>query len=67
MRNVRKAIKQYNDLFCKPGTISRGAAFYSGEYKQLHDMSADPWEIMDNAVRFAFIVGMKYGVRKTKV
>lgn len=69
-RNVEKQIKEYKTLFAygKPGaSIPIGASFYVSEYYQIKELSqGDLFTAIDNALMFAFMVGMKYGQKQSK-
>lgn len=62
-RNVEKYINEYKRLFYKDGQ-PRKASFIMSEYKTLSDISSDKFELVDNSIMFAFMVGYKYGMSK---
>lgn len=58
-RNVKKHIEKFDKMLDK--SKSPVMAFNSQEYRELYSMSKGEYEMIDNAVRFGFMVGYKYG------
>lgn len=55
MRNVEKYIREYDR--------KEYNSFFVSEYMQLHELCKDTWKLIDNSVRFGFMVGYKKALR----
>jgi len=60
-RNAEKIIDEYNRTFEE----SRQGQFYTGDFNQLRDMSSDTFELIENTLKFAYMLGYRAGKRKT--
>lgn len=66
MRNVQRSIDEYNRRFVFREEDHNEGAFFTSDADQLFRMSRDPASLVFNSLYFGFMVGMRYGIRKTK-
>lgn len=54
-RNVEKYIREYDR--------KEHAGFFASEYVQIYKLGNGVWDLIDNSVRFGFMVGYKKALR----